>query len=63
MIHLIGVAVLKVLGWKVEGEAPNVPKVVVIVGVPYHQLGLSCGDMYFMVFPRQGRVVWQGRNF
>ncbi len=31
LLHLIGVAILKLLGWKVEGGPPDVPKVVVIV--------------------------------
>ena len=31
VLHLIGVAILKILGWKVEGRVPDAPKYVVIV--------------------------------
>lgn len=31
LLHVIGVAFLKILGWKVESEPPKVPKYVVIV--------------------------------
>ncbi len=31
VFHLLGVALLKVLGWRVEGEPPDVPKVIVVV--------------------------------
>jgi 1-acyl-sn-glycerol-3-phosphate acyltransferase len=59
MIHLIGVAVLKVLGWKVEGTAPDVPKVVVIVA--YHTtnwdyLVAICISWYFRV-----KGAWFGK--
>ncbi|MCK5861202.1 MAG: 1-acyl-sn-glycerol-3-phosphate acyltransferase, partial [Candidatus Hydrogenedentes bacterium] len=30
-LHLLGVFLLKILGWKVKGEPPDVPKVVVVV--------------------------------
>ena len=31
VLHLIGVLILKVLGWRVEGEPPNEPKMIVTV--------------------------------
>lgn len=60
LLRLVSLLAMKVLGWKVEGDLPRVPKFVMIAAP--HTSNWDLPNMLFFAFYYRAKIYWMGKH-